>query len=397
MHAIRSTAVSLALGAIAVAPLPATAGPTRIHVDGARGRDGAPGTSARPVRTLSAALALLHEPLVESVTIEIAGGAVHATTGGVAMPDGVLELALRMRPGVEVALVGRDGDAPVVLGWEGGRAMIDVREGAWRLENLQVGTFTTRQRRGVMVTGPATATLRDVTFRTRSHSDAAIWAERGAHVSLRGRIHVNEHLHDAADDETFAGIVATEHAVVKFDERDGAELDLGNGSLSASYYGCVRLGCATARITSWTKSNPFAIANGGRIDLHDTDTTLCAKRKDNTPIGPEHDGHILAEDAHITLVGANDCAITLQKASTFTCNDIELSGEFRKTLWAMSGSMFVGRFLSDVRQIEAHTGAQVHVEGVRGEVLGPVLVTSGGVVSLPGGRVEAALGDRAPR
>ena len=41
-------------------------------------------------------------------------------------------------------------------------------------------------------------------------------------------------------------------------------------------------------------------------------------------------------------------AIALQKASTLTCNDIELRGTFGQSLWATSGSMFVGRFLTDV-------------------------------------------------
>ena len=58
----------------------------------------------------------------------------------------------------------------------------------------------------------------------------------------------------------------------------------------------------------------------------------------------------------------------------------------------MSGSTFVGRFLSDVTQVEAHTGASVHIEATAGEVKGPVVVSSGGIVSLPD-RVVAAFGD----
>jgi hypothetical protein len=268
------------------------------------------------------------------------------------------------------------------------RAMIHATEGTWRIESLQIGSGSTRQRGGVRVEGPAHVELRNVTFRTRSHSGAGIRAERGGRVSLYGRILMNEHLHDEAEDETFCGIVSTDHGSVKFEQRKGALLDMGNGSLSAGYYGVIRLGCETARITSWGRqSNNFAVNNGGRIDVHGTTTTLRARVKENTPIGPEHDGHILAEDAHIIIEGENDCAITLQKASTFTCNDIELKGTFRKTIWAMSGSMFVGRFLTDVTRVEAHTGASVHIEGVRGEILGPVQATSGGVVSLPGGKV----------
>jgi hypothetical protein len=306
------------------------------------------------------------------------------------MPGGKLVLMRRTRPGVVVTIVGRrnaDDQIPV-FAWHGDGALVEIHEGDWRLENVQIGSLRTDQRRGVHVQGAAHVTLKDITFRTRSNSDAGIWAERGGHVSLRGAIRLNDHLHDSGGDETFCGIVATEHGMVTFVERDGASLDIGNGSLSSSYYGCIRLGCATARITSWGRqSNCFAVNNGGRIDVHDTPTTLCAKIAENTPIGPEHDGHILAEGAKITIVGTNDAAITLQKASTFTCNDIALQGEFRKAIWAMSGSMFVGRFLTDVGKIEAHTGASVHIEACKGELREPIEVTTGAVVSLPDGRV----------
>ena len=64
-----------------------------------------------------------------------------------------------------------------------------------------------------------------------------------------------------------------------------------NGSLSAGEYGLIGLGCETARITSWGRqSNCLAVNDSGRVDLHGTETTLCAKVAENTPIGPEHDG-----------------------------------------------------------------------------------------------------------
>lgn len=362
--------------------------PETIWVHATEGKDNHAGTERRPLRTLAAALALLPEPLARDVTIEFVG--THERTGG--RDEAVLELAHRMRPGVEVRFVGRRdaNDEVPVLDWRRGRSMVDAREGTWRIENVRVGTGSTEQRRGVVVEGPAHVTLKDVTFRLRSNSDAGIRAHRGGLVSLRGTIRLNEDLHDEASDESFCGIVATDHGQVRFVERQGATLDLGNGSLSASYYGCIRLGCEWARITSWGRqSNNLAVNNGGRIDLHETTTTLCARVPENTPIGPEHDGHILAEDAHIRIEGKNDCAITLQKASTFTCNDIELAGEFRKSLWAMSGSMFVGAFLTDVNQLEAHTGAGVHIESIEGEVRGPVIVTSGGLISLPDRVVSA--------
>jgi len=363
--------------------------PKHIYVDAKAGKDRFSGTRARPLRTLSAAVSRLPDPLTESVTIELAP-ATHTTTGGHGMPENCLELMARMRPGVEVRIRGvsdRKGRR-AILAWEGGRAMVDAREGTWRIDNVQIGSFTTLQRRGVFVTGSAHVKLGDVTFRTRSHSGGGIHAERGGWVSLYGHIRLNEHLHQEAEEETFSGIVATAGGRVKFEQRDGAHLDMGNGSLSASYYGVIRLGCKTARITSWGRqSNNLAVNNGGRIDLHGTETTLCAQQKENTPIGPEHDGHILAEGAHIIIKGENASAITLQKASTFTCNDIELQGKFRKTLWAMSGSVFVGRFLTDVTRIEAHTGAVVCIEKIQGRVKGPVVATSGGMVSLPDGRV----------
>lgn len=362
--------------------------PDVLYVDAERGRDDQRGSERRPLQTLSAAIAMIPDPVRESATIEVVGE--HATTGEVdGMPANTLTLMRRMRPGVVVTILGRRdrADSVPVLAWRGGASMIDIREGTWRIENFEVGTFRADQRQGIAVSGPAFVTLKDLILRTRSHSGAGLLAHRGGRIELLGAIRLNEHLHDEAEDESFCGIVATDHGVIKFAQRQGASLDIGNGSLSSSYYGCIRLGCETARITSWGRqSNCFAVNNGGRIDAHGTSVTLCAKRAENTPIGPEHDGHILAEDAKVTIVGKNDAAITLQKASTFTCNDIVLDGEFRKAIWAMSGSMFVGRFLTDVGRIEAHTGASVHVEACSGKI-GDVTVDSGAVVSLPDGRV----------
>ncbi|MBU0637648.1 MAG: hypothetical protein KKB50_02195 [Planctomycetes bacterium] len=359
--------------------------PDLLHVDAQRGDDRNPGTQERPLESLSAALARLPDPLSESVTIDLAGGK-YVTTGGHGMPGDTLELMSRMRPGVSVRIIGRPDDRGhmPILAWEGGRALVDVREGDWWIEEVQVGSGTTRQRRGVMVAGPGHITLKNITFRTRSLSDAGIYAHRGGEVSLRGVIRLNEHLHEKAGDETFCGIIATDHGLVRFRERESAALDIGNGSLSASYYGCIRLGCETARITSWGRqSNNLAINNGGRIDLHNTTTTLCARDPRNTPIGLEHDGHILGEDAHIIIIGENHDAIALQKASTLTCNDIELRGKFKTTIWASSGSMFVGRFLTDITRVSATTSATINIEKIEGEILGPVEARRCGMISLP--------------
>jgi hypothetical protein len=357
----------------------------QMYVDAKRGNDEWPGTKESPTQTISAAVAALPDPLAYSVTIEVAGGR-YETVPAHLMPTYSLELMRRMRPGVMVKIVGKlDAEGrPPTLAWDGNTTMIDAREGDWWLENLWIGTDSTRQRRGIMVTGPAHVTLKDVTFRTRSISDAGIYAHRGGQVSLRGAIKLNEHLHEDAPEESFCGIIATDHGLVRFRERDGASLELGNGSLSASYYGVIRLGCETARITSWgEQSNNLAINNGGRIDLHNTTVRLCAKRKRNTPIGLEHDGHILGEDAHVIIEGENSMAIALQKASTFTCNDIELRGKFDYCLWASSGSMFVGRFLTDVGRIEATTGATINIEKIDGQLIGPVIAKHAARISLP--------------
>ena len=82
--------------------------PERLYVDPERGRDEFPGTRARPARTISGAIARLPDPLTQSVTIELPGGR-YGTTGGRGMPDNVLELMVRMRPGVTVKLIGVAG------------------------------------------------------------------------------------------------------------------------------------------------------------------------------------------------------------------------------------------------------------------------------------------------
>lgn len=355
-----------------------------IHVDGMNGSDQNPGDVKRPLKSISAAIQKLEEPLRESLVIEVANGS-YDQTGGVGMPSNRLDLMCRMRPGVNVRIVGRKNDSGQypVMAWEG-EPMINCAEGTWWFENLQIGSFKSTQRQGVSVTGPAHVTLKNVTFRTRSQSGAAIHAQRGGKVSLRGAIQINEHLDDRAVEDSFAGIAADDHGLVRFEEHEGASLTMGNGSLSAGYYGVIRLGCETARISNWAvQSNPLAINNGGRIDLHDTVTNLRARNRRNTPIGLEHDGHILAEGARIIVEGENENAIVLQKASTLTCNAVELRGKFPTAVAAMSGSIFVGRFTSDIESLSATTGASVHVEQIDGKVNGVLSASKGGMISLP--------------
>ena len=78
-------------------------------------------------------------------------------------------------------------------------------------------------------------------------------------------------------------------------------------------------------------------------------------------------------------------AIALQKASTLTCNDIELRGTFGKSLWASSGSMFVGRFRTDVSDISADTSAQINIEALDGKIRGEVTATAIAAVSFAAG------------
>jgi hypothetical protein len=370
-------------------------GTDRVWVDPARGDDSAAGTVDRPLRTISKAVSLVPDWLDVPVAIELAPGA-YAETGALGMPSNSLFLSRRMACGGSVTIVGDigpNGERPI-LAWESGRdddsRMVDVREGDWRIENVQIGTFTTEQRRGAYVVGPGCLTLKDVTFRLRSPSSAGIHADRGGLIILRGAIRLNEQLHEAAEDETFSGIVAEYGGVVQFKgDRAGALLEIGNGSLSAKYYGVIELGCERARITSWAyQANCLAVNNSGRVDLHSTETTLCARNPKNTPVGLEDDGHILAEGAHLVIDGqGNGDGIVLQKASTFFCNDIELRGTVHTAFLAMSGSVGLAGFLGDVPEVRASTGAHITIERVDGKLVGPVHASGGASIDLPDGTV----------
>jgi hypothetical protein len=382
MHAFDPVCVRALVLLASLAPAfarPIAAVDRDLHVDPVRGDDSAEGTKERPLRSISAAIAKLPDPLDRSASISLSPG-IYTSTGGVAMSERSLELVRRMRPGVSVEICGVETDGkPTVLAWKS-EIMVDAREGAWKLRRLVIGTEEPGQKRGIQASGPVEVLAQDVSFRLRSNSDAGVMSRRGARVALRGTIRLND---PPPDGESFSGIVATDSGVVEFDERQGSFLELGNGSLAASYYGSIRLGCEAASITSRTRSNCLSIGNSGRIDLRNTPTLLVATDPKNTPIGLEHDGHVLAEDAKITIVGTNDAAIALQKSSTLTCNDVELKGKFDRALWASSGSIFVGAFVGDVGRIEATTGASIHIEKVGGKVIGPIEARHGGIVSLP--------------
>jgi hypothetical protein len=259
-----------------------------------------------------------------------------------------------------------------------------VQDGEWLLRNLQVGTRRKDQRQGIGVEGPGLLNLRDVRIRTRSLQGAGLLARRAGRIHLRGAIELNEDLHGRREDETHCRIWAQDHGTVMFTEREGASLSIGNGSLAAEYFGCVRLGCAWAKITSWDTSNNIAIGNSGRVDLHGTETILRGHHPDNTLIGPEDDGHIMAEDTHVILesLGSRH-AIFLQKASTLFGGPFELRGEFEYAIVAMSGSVFAGTVKGPVKAVHAYTGAHVSMEHGSSVPEGPVHAESGATIVLP--------------
>jgi hypothetical protein len=350
-----------------------------IYVDPAAGNDAASGESGKQaLRTIDAALARIPDPVRESTTIRLARGT-HTR------PEGPLLLSRRMAEDVAVTITGTGADT--ILDWTtSDQPLISAAEGNWSLGRVQIGTRKGNQRKGVRVTGPATMDLRDIRVRTVSHSAPGIHATRGGLIRLFGTIELNEDLHDTNTlAESFCGIVADYSGVVRFRQREGARLSIGSGSLGAGYYGVIELGCAEARITSWhDQANVIAVNNSGRIDLHNTRTILAAKNPRNTPVGLEHDGHVLAEGAPITIVGnGNGDGIVLQKASTFFCNDVTFEGNIQRGLSAMSGSTLLAGIVGDLPGAEARSGATIIVEKVTGKVTGPVDVGRGAQILMP--------------
>lgn len=378
MDVLARLALVLALASLWPGPQPPGSSDT-IYVDPSRGDDRSAGTRERPLRTLSAAVDNLPDPVERTTSILLAGGAILRSEAKDSA--GTLNLARRMRPGVSVRIAPEVATAMPILAWNSAGALVEVGAGSWRIEHVQVGTNSAEQRRGVVAVGPGTITLEDVSFRLRSKSDYAIVAQRGGRVVLSGAIRINDPPPEG--DESFSGMRAVDCGIIEFESDGRSSLVLGNGNLTTSYWGSIRLGCDTASITCATRSNCLSVGNSGRIDLRNTRTTLVARDPKNTPIGLEDDGHILGEDAHVLIRGENDSAIALQKRSALFCNDVELQGQFGHALWASSGSIFVGSFVGDVGHLEASTGASIHVERVRGKVVGPIEAKSGGVVSLP--------------
>jgi hypothetical protein len=354
------------------------------YVDGAKGNDRAAGSSAAPFQSLDAALAKLPARIEDDVVIHLAGE--------IKTPRGktpaTLELDHAVRSGGRIRLVGTG--STTVLNWTApdGEPLIAVTQGRWSLENVEIGSRAKGQRAGVRVTGPAALELRSVRIRTASVNSPGIHATRGGLVELYGDIALNDDLHDDLGDagkESFCGVLADYAGVVRFRQREHASLSIGNGSLSASYYGVIELGCATAKLTSWhEQANVIAVNNSGRVDLHSTRAVLAARNPRNTPIGLEDDGHVLAEGAPVTIRGFdNSNAIVCQKASTFFCNDVTFDGPFHTALLATSGSTLLLGVIGDLPGGDATTGARIILEKCTGNQTRDVNAGNGGVVITP--------------
>jgi len=370
----------------------AGAEPINVYVDAARGRDTGAGAKGAPLKTIGAAINRLAETVDRDVTIHLAPGR-YATTGGSGRDGERLELSRAMREGVRVKIRGAgDGPPKVVLDWPNKSAafMMVVTQGHWVLEKVQLGTRQRGQRQGISVRGPALLEVRDVRIRTGSRSGPGLHAHRGGRIHLYGTIELNEDLHDdRGEGDSFCSIMAEFHGVVRFRERKKASLSMGNGNLDVRTYGIVELGCEWAQITSWGhQSNAIAINDSGRVGLKNTTTTLRATDPRNTPIGLEHDGHVMAEGAKIIILGCgNNAAIVLQKASSFFCNDVEIKGTVGKALEAMSGSTLLVGILGDLGRVQATTGSHIIIEKVTGNIVGDIDADKMARVLLPDGRV----------
>ena len=148
-----------------------------------------------------------------------------------------------------------DPGQAVILDWRSGyQFMVLVELGHWRFSDLQLGTRQKTQRQGFCSEGTSSLLeLENIRIRNASTQGAGIAAQRGGRTHLYGKIELNEDLHDECKDmETYSRVDATDHGTVQFvDGGKGTLLSLGHGSLTCSYYGCIRLGCERAKITTW--------------------------------------------------------------------------------------------------------------------------------------------------
>lgn len=363
-----------------------------LFVDASTASAGGSGTREDPLPGLGAALERLPPLISNAITIHLAPGR-YESWGGAAETKEGLTLDRPMSRSGRVSIVGSGAQfrerAPlgeVVLDWGPGGFMVLARQGHWTLESLQIGRNRESQRGGVDVVGPALLELRDVRIRTGSRQGAGIRARHGGRVRLLGEILLNEHLRfQRATPDTFCRIRAEYGGQVQFAQREGASLTLGNGNLDAGYYGVIELGSEQASVTSWSERwNTISINNSGRVDLHGTTLRVAAPDPRNTLIGLEHDGHMLAEGAHVILEAqGNTNGVVLQKGSSLYCTDLEIVGEIRRSLVAMSGSNLVVGVDGDLEEVAASSGASIIVSRLSGRLIGPVKTRSGGHVTLP--------------
>lgn len=380
---------------------PAPQGSLHLFVDPRSGSDRGEGTRGAPLASIGEALRRLPRVVTTAVTIELAPG----RYGSWGEDGATLELEHPMRVGGRVRITGKDSrpDAHasegVVLDWETPGFLVSASRGEWVLDSLQIGRNRSGQTRGVDVSGSALVELRDVRIRTGSVLGPGIRARHGGRIHLAGEILLNEHLRYASPlPDTFASITAQYGGLIRFIQREGASLTLGNGNLDARYYGIIELGCEQAAVTSWSERwNTIAVNNSGRIDLHGSTLRVAAPDPRNTPIGLEGDGHVLAEGAHIVIeANGNKNGIVLQKASSLFADDVKIEGRLERSLIAMSGSHLHVRVQGDLEEIVADTGATIVVQKLDGRLIGPVRERAAGRVVLPAGVARESLAGYAP-
>ncbi|MCY2954136.1 MAG: hypothetical protein NTU53_19545 [Planctomycetota bacterium] len=313
------------------------------------------------------------------------------------MPESQLILNRNMPRNVVVSFKGEttkaDPGPPVILDWRSEyQYMVLVEHGRWRFSDLQLGTRQKTQRQGFCSEGTSSLLeLENIRIRNASTAGAGIAAQRGGRTHLYGKIELNEDLHDECKDlETYSRVYAGDHGTVQFvGQGPGTLLSVGHGSLSTDYYGCIRLGCERAKITTWDPGgNNLGIANSGRIDLHGTETHLRGMHEEAGLIGLEDDGHILAEETHVILEHCKSRhAIYLQKASKVFGGPFEMRGKFQSSVVTMSGSVFGGTVTGDVTEIHAYTGSHITLESRSSKPTGRVVADSGASITLPSGKV----------
>ena len=173
-----------------------------IYVDGTTGNDRNAGKINNPLKTINAAVKRLPRTINKFVTIHIAAGN-YRTTGGMGLDAERLELNRPMHKNARVRIVGNtvDFDQPagagsVLLNWQTQSRdfLIVATQGHWTLENIQVGSRQSGQRRGIAVTGPAMLELRDDRIHTIGQKGPGICARYGGRIHLFGNIELNDDL-----------------------------------------------------------------------------------------------------------------------------------------------------------------------------------------------------------